>query len=147
MKKLIISLIVGILYFFSADAYALCVNASDANLRSGPGTKYEKTWEVFKYMPFNKIKKKGNWYNVKDMDGDVHWIYKNLVTDSFKCGAAIKDKINIRSGPGIQYKKVELSPAMKYDAFKIVTTKDKWVKVEDEFGSTGWIFRKLLWIQ
>ncbi len=147
MKKLTIILIFSVLYLFSANAHALCVNAADANLRSGPGTKYEKTWEVFKYMPFNKIKQKGNWYKVKDMDGDSHWIYKNLVTSSYKCGAAKKDKINIRSGPGTNYKKADLSPAMKYDAFKIIKIKGKWAKVEDEFGSTGWIFRKLLWVQ
>ena len=37
------------------NAYSLCVKTADANLRSGPGTKYKKTWEVFKYMPLKKI--------------------------------------------------------------------------------------------
>ncbi len=147
MKQLIISIIFSCLIFISTNADALCVNAADANLRSGAGTKYEKTWEVFKFMPFKKIKQKGNWYKVKDMDGDMHWIFKNLVTSSYRCGAAKKDKINIRSGPGTTYKKVDLSPAMKYDAFKIIKIKGKWAKVEDEFGSKGWIFRKLLWVQ
>jgi SH3-like domain-containing protein len=36
---------------------------------------------------------------------------------------------------------------MKYEVFRIINNKDLWVKVKDEFGSTGWIFEQLLWIQ
>jgi SH3-like domain-containing protein len=119
---------------------------SEANLRGGPGTKYEKTWEVFKYMPFNKLSKKGNWYKVKDVDGDVHWIYSKLVTDKFNCAVVKVDKANVRSGPGTKYGKNALSPALKYDSFKVIKTRSSWVKVSDEFGDSGWISRKLLWI-
>lgn len=128
-------------------ALALCVNVPEANLRTGPGTKYEKSWEVFKYMPFQKLTRKGNWYKVRDVDGDIHWIYKKLVTGSFKCAVVKKGKANIRSGPGTQFSKKYLSPAMKYDAFKILKTQKSWAKIVDEFGDTGWIYRKLVWIQ
>jgi SH3-like domain-containing protein len=125
----------------------MCVNVAEANLRRGPGTKYEKSWEVFKYMPFNKVSKKGNWYKVKDVDGDVHWVYTKLVTEKFKCAVVKVNKANIRSGPGTKNSIVALSPALKYDSFKVIKTKDSWVKVVDEFGDTGWIFKKLLWLQ
>ncbi len=128
-------------------AHALCVGAQEANLRKGPGTKYAKTWEVFKYMPFKKISKKGNWYKVKDVDGDEHWVYTKLVTTKFECAVVKVDKANIRSGPGAQYSKIALSPALQYDVFKVVKTKSSWVQLVDEFGDTGWIFRKLLWVQ
>lgn len=131
----------------SNHSYALCVNAPEANLRTGPGTKYGKSWEVFKFMPFKKISKKGNWYRVKDVDGDIHWVYTKLVTKKFKCAVVKTDKANIRIGPGTNYSKSALSPALKYDSFKIVKTGPSWVKVSDEFGDTGWIFKKLLWIQ
>ncbi len=145
IKTITISLF---LFFFFIDSVgALCVKASVANLRSGPGTKYKKTWEVFKYMPLQKLSKKGKWYKVKDVDGDVHWIYEDLVTGKYRCAVVKADTANIRTGPGTRYKKTELSPAIRYDTFKVLKIKGKWVKVVDEFGDKGWIFRKLLWIQ
>ena len=147
MKKSFILLLVLISLVIFADlSDALCVNVSDANLRNGPGTKYKKTWEVFKYMPFKKLSKKGNWYKVQDVDGDIHWIYKKLVTDKFKCAVVKVEKANIRNGPGINYSKNALSPSLKYDSFKVLQTKSSWVKVVDEFGDKGWISRKLLWV-
>jgi SH3-like domain-containing protein len=135
-----------ILLISSTYSYPLCINVSEANLRGGPGTKYEKTWEVFKYMPFKKISKKGNWFKVKDVDGDVHWVYRKLVTEKFQCAVVKVDKANIRSGPGKKYGKNTLSPALKYDSFKVVKRDSSWVKVTDEFGDSGWVFRNLLWI-
>ena len=135
------------IFTLSSLSFALCVNVSDANLRKGPGTNYEKTWEVFKFMPFKKISAKGNWYKVKDLDGDRHWIFKKLVTGKFECGVVKREKINVRTGPGTKYSLSGLSPALKYDSFRILERKSTWVRVQDEFGDKGWIFRKLLWIQ
>ncbi len=145
-NSLILLLVLFSLIFFADFSYALCVNVPDANLRSGPGTKYKKTWEVFKYMPFKKLSKKGNWYRVQDVDGDIHWIYTKLVTNKFNCAVVKVEKANIRSGPGTNYSKNALSPSLKYDSFKVLQTKSSWVKVLDEFGDKGWISRKLLWI-
>jgi SH3-like domain-containing protein len=97
-------------------------------------------------MPFKKLAEKGNWYKVQDVDGDIHWIYSKLVTDEFDCAVVKVDEANVRSGPGIKYKKTTLSPVIKYESFKVIKRKGLWVKVEDEFGNTGWIYRKLLWI-
>lgn len=146
-KRLIFTAVISLIVLVSGDSYALCINVPEANLRNGPGTKYEKTWEVFKYMPFKRVSKKGNWYKVKDVDGDVHWIYSKLVTSKYKCAVVKVDKANVRSGAGTGYGKNALSPAMKYDSFKVTKIKSSWVKVTDEFGDSGWISKKLLWIQ
>ena len=134
------------LFIMKDYAVALCVNVSDANLRSGPGTKYKKTWEVFKYMPFRELERKGSWHKVKDVDGDVHWIYTKLVTDKFQCAVVKADKANVRTGPGTEYAMSPLSPALKYDSYKVIDRKSLWVQVMDEFGDTGWIYRNLVWI-
>lgn len=39
----------------ATQASAWCIKVSEANLRQGPGTNFEKSWEVFKYMPLQKI--------------------------------------------------------------------------------------------
>jgi|Deesub1362A_J573_1020465.scaffolds.fasta_scaffold09915_2 SH3-like domain-containing protein len=143
----IISVVI-VLFLFTGNAFSLCVDVPEANLRRGPGTKYEKTWQVFRYMPFKRLAKKGNWYKVEDVDGDVHWIYRKLVTDKFRCAVVKVPKANVRTGPGTNYPKNSLlSPAIKYDSFKVISIKSSWVKVMDEFGDTGWIHRNLLWIQ
>ncbi len=149
MQRLILLTAVSIilLFFISSNTLALCVKVQTANLRSGPGTKYEKTWQVFKYMPLKKIGSKGKWYKVRDVDGDVHWIYKKLVTSKYRCAVVKAREANIRKGPGTKYKKTDLSPAIKYDTFKVIKIKGDWVKVVDEFGEVGWIYKKLLWIQ
>ena len=52
------------------------------------------------------------------------------------------DKVNLRSGPGKQYKvKWEYGDGLP---LKVLKTKGKWVKVKDFEGDSGWIFRKLL---
>ncbi len=131
----------------ATDLFALCVKAPVANLRAGPGTDYKKTWQVYKYMPLRKIGRKGDWFKVKDVDGDIHWIYKGLVTSKYRCAVVKKDEANIRKGPGTRYKQTELSPALRYDTFRVLRIKGRWVKVRDEFGEEGWIYRPLLWIQ
>ena len=146
MKKLSVVFIFIVIACLTQEASALCVNVPEANLRSGPGTKYEKTWMVYKYMPFKRIKRQGSWIKVQDVDGDRHWIYKKLVTSRIRCAVVKTKKANIRSGPGTQYSKSS-EPAVKYDSFKVLKKKSSWVKVVDEFGISGWIFRKLLWIQ
>lgn len=128
-------------------AYALCVDVPTANLRSGPGTKYKMVWTVYRYMPFQEIRSSGNWFAVRDIDGYTEWIYRPLVTSRYRCAAVRSRKANIRSGPGINYPVKYEEPATKYDSFRVLKRKGAWIKVQDEYGDTGWIHRKLLWVQ
>jgi SH3-like domain-containing protein len=129
------------------SASALCVGVSEANLRQGPGTQYEKSWEVFKYMPLKKIAQQGKWTQVEDVDGDIHWVYSRLTTGGMRCAVVKVDKANVRTGPGTHYAKSPLSPVEKYYSFKIIDTKGAWAKVQDEVFNDGWVARSLLWIQ
>lgn len=148
MKKILLyGLLVTLIFVFNAYAFALCVNVPEANLRGGPGTRYEKRWLVFKYTALKKIAKRRGWYKVRDVDGDLHWIHGKLVTAKIKCSVVKVDKANVRTGPGTRFKKSAMSPAIKYDSFRVIKRKGSWIKVVDEFGDKGWIFRKLLWIQ
>jgi SH3-like domain-containing protein len=128
-------------------ASALCIKVPEANLRSGPGTRYEKSWTVYKYMPLKKIGQQGSWYQVRDVDGDTHWVYSRLVTRGMHCAAVKVDKANVRTGPGTTYAKSPLSPVERYYSFKITGSKDGWVKVQDEVFNDGWMAKALLWIQ
>ncbi|MFY9328464.1 MAG: SH3 domain-containing protein [Georgfuchsia sp.] len=128
-------------------ASALCVSAPEANLRNGPGTKYEKNWTVYKYMPLKRLARKGSWYQVRDVDGDKHWIHKNLVKANMHCAVVKASKANVRRGPGTRYRQVSWSPVERYYSFKVIKTKARWVKVKDEVSDSGWVAKSLLWIQ
>jgi SH3-like domain-containing protein len=131
----------------TTPASAWCIKVPEANLRHGPGTNYEKSWEVFKYMPLKKIGEKGSWYHMQDVDGDEHWVYSKLLTNGMRCAVVKVETANVRTGPGTNYKASPLSPVEKYYAFKIVESRGDWVKVEDEVLNEGWVYKPLLWIQ
>ena len=75
-------LLFALVFSVTTEAWALCVQVKKANLRQGPGTKHEKLWEVYQYMPFRKLDAKGSWLKgFEDVDGDIYWIYKKLTTE------------------------------------------------------------------
>jgi len=148
MKKApLFAIVLALAVFVAGEASALCVKVPEANLRSGPGTNHKKTWQVFKYMPLEKISAKGDWYKVRDVDGDVHWIFSRLVTDGFKCAVVKVDEANIRTGPGTNHPKTDMSPALRYYSYRVLKIDGKWVQLKDEYDNTAWIYRNLLWIQ
>lgn len=149
MEKIHVALGIILSVFILRSANALCVSAQKANLRVGPGTNYEIVWEVYKYMPFLKVgvSLSGDWYAVSDVDGDVNWIHKRLVTNKYKCAVVKTEEVNIRTGPGTNYSKSSLSPAKNYYSFKILKKKGMWIKVTDDLANIGWIHRNYLWVQ
>ena len=105
------------------------------------------TWKVFKFMPLQKVSRKGSWYKVKDFEGDTHWVFKTLVTSQFKCAVIKTDKANLRTGPGTKYKQAtDLPSAEKYMVFKLSKIQGKWARITDSFGDSYWVYRKLVWI-
>lgn len=150
MRKLPLIIVTAIFILCTAhDSRALCVKTSKANLRTGPGTGYDVVWEIFRYMPLVKVgvSVSGKWYAVKDVDGDVTWIYRDLVTSRYHCAVVKTETVNVRTGPGTHYRKSPISPAKQYYSFKVEKIKGNWVNIKDEWGGRGWIHRNFLFIQ
>ncbi len=151
MKKCPILFVVLILGFFipALSVHALCVKVSKANLRTGPGKSHKVSWQVYMYMPLEKVghSTDKNWYAVRDVDGDTCWIHKGLVTSRYRCAVVNVEKANVRKGPGTGYTKVQDSPARRYYSYKVISKKRNWIRVRDEWGATGWIRKDLLWIR
>lgn len=145
---IIFFLILPSLFLFpEPNAEALCISNKIANLRQGPGTHYEKLWQVFKYMPFKELRKKGHWYRVQDVDKDIYWVHKKLITKKYKCAVIKNNQTNLRKGPGTKYEQLPWSPVDKYFSMKVLEIKGKWVRVEDGAGDRGWVHRPLVWVQ
>ena len=133
--------------FQQETAEALCVKDKKANLRSGPGKHNEKLWTVLKYMPFRQVGREGKWLKVKDLDGDIYWIYRTITTKAYMCAVIKNNKTNLRQGPGRNFPQVEWSPQKKYFSMKVLKIKGSWVYTEDSTGDRAWVHRSLVWIQ
>ena len=122
------------LAFWSAtpqNTEALCIENERANLRKGPGTKHEKLWEVFKYMPFKLLGNKDAWKRIQDIDGDIYWVYSPLTTQKYKCAVIKNNKTNLRTGPGTKFPKVPWAPVDKFFSMKVLKIEENWVQIED----------------
>jgi len=148
MKRLITGLLV-ILILSAAVARAEMVSISNlkVNMRSGPGTKYDVLWELGRGYPLQVVDRKGNWIKVTDFENDTGWVYRKLTARSphliVKVFKDKKQKINIRTGPGTNYKIV--GQAYYGVVFKTLERGQGWVKVQHENGLKGWVQRSLLW--
>lgn len=132
--------------FSNGFAQKLAVNASVANIRSGPGTGYEVLWQVEKYTPmlFVDKDKTGKWYYIKDFEGTIGWINKDLMTKMDTVITKPRDeRCNIRSGPGTNNDVI--FKAIKGVPFKVLERKGNWIHLQHADGDKGWIHKNLVW--
>ncbi len=125
-----------------ARAERLAVKVSKANVRSGPGAKYEVIWQVGRYYPLQIVSRQGEWYNFTDFEGDSGWIHCKLVA-KIKTVITRKDKCNVRAGPGTENRVVFI--ADRGVAMKVLGSRGKWLHVRHPDGEQGWIHRSLVW--
>lgn len=140
-RSFVVFLIVASCFIVIGEGHALCVKASEANLRVGPGADYAVGWKVYKYFPLKKVgvSLSGEWYAVEDIDGDVFWVHRGLVRTGSGCAAVKSARVNVRTGPGTRYgKRFSLE---KYHPFKVLRTNGPWIKVQDGDNNTGWVHR------
>ena len=121
----------------------LAVKVPKANIRSGPGTKYEILWQVERYYPVVVIKKSGQWVLFRDFENDEGWIKKNLLA-KIPTVITVKKECNIRSGPGTDFQ-ILFKTQDKGVPFKVLKRKGKWLQVEHADGDKGWIYKPLVW--
>ncbi len=142
--KLLVAVTAVLLFFpgISAAQERLCVKAGIANMRSGPGTKYDVLWQAEKYYPVVVTQKKGNWYKIKDFENDVAWVHNSLL-EKEKTVIAKKDKCNIRSKGSMKGSIV--FTVDKGVPFKVLQEKGNWIKIKHADGDVGWIYKTLVW--
>ncbi len=75
------------------------VKVKEANIRAGPGTKYERVWRAPRNYPYRVLKRRGRWLRVRDFDGYEEWIYGPL-TDGKPAVVVKVKRANVREGPG-----------------------------------------------
>lgn len=124
---------------------ALCVNADHVNLRAKPDAKSKVSWVVGRNMPLIQIDKRGPWLQVRDFEGEKHWIHARHVTSKVNCVVVRAKVANLRLGPGSEYHPTDLGLVKKYATFKKVGREEEWLKVQDSFGQIHWAHEKSVW--
>ncbi len=147
LRSLTTVLLVGI--FFSLmlgtsvlAAERMSVKVGLANVRSGASTQSDVAWQVTKYHPFRILKKKGDWYECKDFEGDSGWLNKALLVKTATV-ITIRENCNIRSGPGTKNKILFIVD--REVPLKVLKRQGRWLKIAHEDGDEGWIHASLVW--
>ncbi|MEN8139725.1 MAG: SH3 domain-containing protein [Thermodesulfobacteriota bacterium] len=130
--------------------FALPVQAADymtivkdgVNVRSGPSTKSEVLWEVFRDFPVKILSSKGEWTQIKDFEGDSGWVYGPLLNSKKMTIVKVK-KANLRQGPGKDY---DIVATALYGVVLSPGRNDgSWRQVKHSDGTKGWVHESLVW--
>lgn len=121
----------------------LTVTSDKANVRTGAGTNYPSSMELFQGYPLKVLNKTGDWYQVTDYENDSGWIHKSVVKKGDSAIVNSNTSVNMRREPSTDSPVV--ADVEKGVVVTVLATKGKWTQVRHGSGTTGWIFASLLW--
>ena len=119
------------------------VKGDNVNVRTGAGTNYEVSMELFKGYPLKVISTQGEWLKIVDFENDSGWIHQSLVTDGNTVIINGNKSVNMRAEPSTNSKIIAT-----VDRGVVMTrleTQGKWLKLKHSTGLIGWIYKPLLW--
>jgi len=136
--------VLGIFFFteaFSADYVS--VKGDNVNVRTGAGTNYEVSMELFAGYPLKVMSTQGEWLKIVDFENDSGWIHKSLVNDGNTVIVNGNKSVNMRAEPS-----TNSTIVATVDRGVVLTkleTQGKWLKLKHSTGLIGWIYKPLLW--
>jgi len=119
------------------------VKGDNVNVRSGPGTNYQVSMELFAGYPLKVASTQGDWLKVVDFEKDSGWIHKSLVDPGNTVIVSGNKSVNMRSEPS-----TKSSVIATVDRGVVMTkleSQGKWLKLKHSSGLIGWIYKPLLW--
>lgn len=118
------------------------IKPSKAYLRSGPGDKYPVQWMYVRAgLPVEVIKEWGIWRQLRDPDGTVGWMNKNLLSGE-RHAIVTRDIRTLYEGPDLQAKIVwRIEPGA---VVAVVMCDGQWCRVTRD-GKAGYILRSQIW--
>lgn len=149
MRSQIYCWILFLLFFLPSAAFSetLSVKPARINLRSGPGEKYPVKCVYSRGFPLKTLKSEGEWVQVSDFERETGWVLRRLLSPSRHGIVSVfknqNKRINIRSGPGTNYKIV--GQAYYGVIFSLTDKKGEWTKIQHSSGLTGWIQENFIW--
>ena len=136
--------VLGIFLFseaFSADYVS--VKGDNVNVRTGAGTNYEVSMELFAGYPLKIMSTQGEWLKIVDFENDSGWIHKSLVNDGNTVIVNGNKSVNMRAESSTN--STIISTVDRGVVLTKLETKGKWLKLKHSTGLIGWIYKPLLW--
>lgn len=167
-KSITVLCLFTIIMAFSTTAHAdqVIIEADDLNVRTGPGTHYERSNQVNSNEVYQIIQIDGDWVEI-EIDGDSGWVTTEFVTieeqtdnnnsnsnedeevgqtddqmaTTEKTIIISNDNTQIRNGPSVDHEIISF--AQKNQEFEVVSENNNWYEVVIDDG-TGYIFKRLI---
>ncbi len=148
LKRYIIFLCICIFVFLSNIALTeenikntqefKAIKSDNANMRVGPGKRFEILWNFKKPgLPIKIHKKFEQWYQIETPDGSIGWMRNNLISYKEKTIIFIKNA-KIYKDKNIESKII--ANVDKNSILKIHYCKNEWCKVESkEYNIIGFV--------
>ncbi len=136
--------VLGIFFFteaFSADYVS--VKGDNVNVRTGAGTNYEVSMELFAGYPLKVMSTQGEWLKIVDFENDSGWIHKSLVNDGNTVIVNGNKSVNMRAEPSTN--STIIATVDRGVVLTKLETQGKWLKLKHSTGLIGWIYKPLLW--
>ena len=111
------------------------VDLGSLNVRSGPGTKYDKVGTVSEGKRYAYYQKSGNWVRIEKGWVSVSYFYLEGTTDDDAVTGTVTTDLNVRTGPGTGFK--TNGSFKKDESVKVLAQVNGW-----GYTSKGWISMK-----
>jgi len=114
------------------------IKSNNANMRVGPGDRFEILWNFRKAgLPIKIHKKFEHWYQIETHDGSIGWMWRSLISNKEKTIVFLKNE-KIYKDKNIESKII--AHVDKNSILKIHYCKNEWCKVESkEYNIIGFV--------
>ena len=130
------------------------VTGTTVNLRSGPGTSYDKVGQVSQGETLILLGTEGDWFKVKNSSGKTCYVAASLArkTDAVptpsqttigakpsgsKSIEVLHEDVNLRSEPTASSKPLGFIP--RGETFTVLDMQDEWYQIRMKDAGTGWV--------
>lgn len=126
---------------FAADYVS--IKGDNVNVRTGPGTDYQVSMELFEGYPLKVTSTQGEWLKVVDFENDSGWLHQSLVVDGNTVIVNGNKNVNMRSEADTN--SAIIATVDRGVVMNVLETKGNWLKLKHSSGLIGWIYKPLLW--
>lgn len=132
--------------FFVANVQAAFVcTKKPATLKVEPSSKAKTSWLVGRYMPFIVVQKKGTWIQVKDLEGEPHWVRRIDVSSNLDCVVVKVQIARLYREPANNQPSEMPAHVDRYTPFRRLHAQPGWYQVQDDAGRKSWIKADHVW--
>ncbi len=120
------------------------IKSDNANMRIGPGKRFEILWNFKKVgLPVKILKKFEQWYKIETPDGSIGWMWSKLLSSKEKTIIFIKEDIIYRKD---SIDSNIIANVSKNSILNIHFCKNKWCKVESKKDKVrGYVKKDNIW--